>query len=121
MLYDKTIFLRLLHHFRLNSTTISVVFFFYIQHSTPPPSQHHSQTPDLKWAMVIIFMLIVGKTKQKNINNFCSILEMIQAIIHPNSKFKYSLCLEIAKNRRQKQSFLDRIFRSNSSLKMKLK
>ena len=37
------------------------------------------------------FMLIVEITMQ--INGFCSIPEMIQVIIHPNSKFRSSLGL----------------------------
>ena len=83
-----------------DSTAISV---FHHQHPTSPLSQHHFLTPDLKWAMVIIFMVIVGITMQIiKINGFCSVPKMIQMIIHPNSKLRSSLGLEIAKKYRTK-------------------
>ena len=67
------------------------------------------------------FILIVGITIQiTKINHFCSIPEMIQAIIHPNSKLRFSLGHEIAKNCEQKQSILKRGFRSKSGQKTKL-
>ena len=51
------------------------------------------------------FMLIVGITK---INGFCSTPEMIQLIIHLNSKFRSSISLEIAdKNGQFQTTFLD--------------
>ena len=72
--------------------------------------------------MVFIFMLIVGKTMQiMKINGFCSIPEMIQAMIHPSSKFRSRIGLEITKNFGLKLSILEQVFKSKSSFKMKLK
>ena len=56
-----------------------------------------------------LFMLIVGITMQiTSINGFYSIPKMIQVIIHPNSKFRSSLGLEIADKKGQfRTEFLD--------------
>ena len=50
------------------------------------------------------FILIVGITK---INGFCSISEMFQVIIHPNSMFRSSLGLKIDKNGQFRSGVLD--------------
>ena len=66
------------------------------------------------------FMLIVEIIMQITIiNGFCSIPEIIQVIIHPNSKFKSGLGLEIAKNRDKKRSISNRVFRSKINQKTK--
>ena len=70
--------------------------------------------------MVIIFMLIVGITmKITKINCFCGIPDIIQAFIHHNSKFRFSLGHDIAKNRGKTVNF-EAVFRSKSSLKYPL-
>ena len=51
-------------------------------------------------------MLIIGIAVQiTKVKGFCSIPEIIQVIIHPNSKFRCSLSLEIAKNADEKNQF----------------
>ena len=115
---SKTIFLRLFLHNRLTP----LFHIFHHQHPNPPQSELNIQTPDFKWAVVIIFILIAGiSMKITIINGFCSIPKKIQDIIHPYSKFRSGLCLDFFKYHRQKQSIPKGIIRLNSSLKTKLK
>ena len=67
----------------------------------------------------IIAIMIVGMTK---INSFCSLLEKIKEIIHPNSEFRSILGLEIAgeKNHNKTEPILKCISRFNRRLKIKL-
>ena len=78
-----------------DSTTISVfspsTFYFNTISTSQSDSQSQTGNGHYFHADCCITMQIT------KINGFCSIPEMIQEIIHPNSKFRYSLGLEIAK------------------------
>ena len=87
------IFLRLLLYFRLTPPP------FHFSTSTSHFTTISTSQSDSRCQMDNghYFMLIVGINMQiTKINGFYSIPEMIQLIIHPYSKFRSSLGLEIA-------------------------
>ena len=81
--------------------------------SYSPPSQHHYLTSDLKWALVIVLILLVVITMQ--ITSSCNIPEKKQEIIYSNSQFKSSLKIS-NKNNFEVRYYI--LFKSDNKIKI---